>query len=65
MEKLELIIRKVYARELHPQQAQQQVLDLFAVSVAVCPKCKTKDTQVICCTCGHGDNIDDFRQTER
>lgn len=49
------------------EYAQQQVnnLNISAVSIAVCPKCKTKDTQVICCTCGHGDNIGDFRQTER
>jgi hypothetical protein len=49
------------------EYAEQQVknLNIPAVSVAVCPKCKTKDTQVICCTCGHGNNIDDFKQTER
>jgi len=42
-----------------------KLLPIHDVSVVVCPKCKTKDIQVICCTCGHGDNISDFKQTER
>ena len=47
-----------------------KVVKLFAIpavsnnEVAVCPECKTKDTQVICCACGHGDDIGLFRQTD-
>ncbi len=64
MKQLQSILTDLDNKAITKHQAYDLILVLFDVSVAVCPKCKTKDTEVICCTCGNGAPVGDFRQTE-
>jgi hypothetical protein len=42
------------------EQERSKRYSIPTVSIVVCPNCKTKDTEVICCSCAKGAVIGDF-----